>query len=145
MTNELLAAIQTRYPDALEDQYEIRDDGDGPYFSRWQVRHEGLYTPKPTYEEVLEWMDDLDSQETTYAETIGAAVNLYEGQKVANISEGGSQILLEGVLDAIGALDADGNIKRREVWGTNVVNDEEPLPGEPASDDPGPLGPPPGL
>lgn len=117
----LLELIQTRYPDATADQYEVQDLGDGPFFVRWEVTHAFEETPKPTYDEVMSWEDDVQANRR---DELSAMIRALEGVSFATASDAEKWAVVEAMAMTRGALDDDSKIRALENWDART-----PAPG----------------
>lgn len=127
----ILQAIQTRYPEASQDEFTVRDEGFGPYFSHWIVRNNGQFTPKPTYEEVMGWMQETPD-EPDYVSTLASRVAELEGKAIAELTSEQRTVFLEALGHFVGALTAQGLIRPLSAFG----QPEEIAPGSDPFGDP---------
>lgn len=116
---ELWKALAHLFPNAhpMRD-YELRDDGDGPYIARW-----GLDDPQPTPAQLaaaIAAYDAAEAQRKTEAQALRQQVLTLAqsavGVRVDNLTAGQVRALLVVLLWKGGALTPAGNVRPLEAW-----------------------------
>ena len=125
----ILDRIQSKYPDATQDEFQVRDEGFGPYFSFWAVRDNGRFAPKPTYEEVMTWGSEDDGPD--YDDGLSSRVADLEGQPLSDLTQAQKDTLLEALARHVGALTSEGLVRPLVAFG---ASEEVEGPNNPFTD-----------